>query len=173
MIIRDAKRTDFEGILKLSRSFYKEASKNPDFGDYVFKKLPSKKAMHNWFCKLYAETKKQESVYMIAEEGNTIIGHCFIRPFDIPRSERSHVGRLSIFVMKDYRGRRIGKRLIKTAIKKASRRFEIVDLDVISNNNIARQIYKKFGFKSWGIAPGFIKRGKKYLDTEYMYLKLQ
>ncbi|MCL5675368.1 MAG: hypothetical protein M1611_02025 [Candidatus Marsarchaeota archaeon] len=35
----------------------------------------------------------------------------------------------------------------------------------------AKRLYRKFGFRTWGIAPDYIKRGK-YMDLEYMYLKL-
>lgn len=172
-MIRNVKLTDFDGVLALSRSMYKEAETNSDFGDYLFLKRPTRVKMDEWFAKVYDEAKNGHSIYLVAEENGAIVGHCFIRKRDIPDSERSHTGALSILVNKEWRNRGIGTMLIKKALRLSRKKFDIIQLSVLTNNPKAISLYKRLGFRKWGIEPMYAKRDGKYIDSVHMYLRLK
>ena len=170
--IRNAAAVDFNDVLRLGWSTYPERESNPKFGDYVFLKRPTRKRMREWFSKLLADARNGNAVYLVAEIDGAVVGQCFIRR-GLPKSELSHVGSLSILVHKDYRGRGVGKTLLGAAIKAARGNFETLHLTVFSYNRMAKEMYKKAGFASFGVAPGFVKRDGKYIDLEHMYIHIK
>ena len=169
--IRAAAKRDFNSVLGISRSIYVEVLHNPSFGDYVFFKRPSRQRMLKWFNTLLSDVRKGNALYYVAELDGKVIGYCFVRR-EVPGSELSHVGVLSILVSKDHRNMGVGKKLLRHAIKGSRKKFEILHLRVFKSNNIAKSLYKNMGFKSFGVAPKFIKRKNRYFDREYMYLPL-
>ncbi len=50
--------------------------------------------------------------------------------------------------------------------------FEIIDLQVRSDNKRAIHMYEKFGFEKVGAHPAFFKIDNEYISFDYMYLKL-
>lgn len=53
-----------------------------------------------------------------------------------------------LYVIKEYRGRGIGKKLLNTAIEDLKHHgIEIIQLTVINSNKRAIELYKKFGFE--------------------------
>ena len=170
--IRKATKEDFDGVLRLNRNAYKEVASNADFYDWVFSKRPSRDDVLKWFTRLLADAKKNEAVYLIADADGHVAGHCFVRS-DAANSEISHVGILSMLVDAEYRGRGIGGKLLDSAIRQSRGKFEILHLRVFSKNRIAKRLYRNRGFKRFGTAPRFIKRGSRYFDREYYYLNLR
>ncbi len=170
--IREGRGSDFQGALMLNRNTYREVRSNPDFGDFLFFELPTKARMRKWFGGLIKDVKKNDAIYLVADVDGSMAGQCFVRR-ETPGSELSHVGIFSILVDKKYRNKGIGSRLLDSAIKASKGRFEILHLRVFSSNSIAKKLYKSRGFKTFGIGPKFIKRGKRYFNREYMYLQLK
>lgn len=170
--IRKVTRSDFDGVLKLNRNFYKEAASDPDFGDYVHFKRPSRGTVLKKFTKRLKDALKGDAIYLIAEADSQIAGHCFVTRV-VPGSELSHVGEVSMLVDSKYRSRGIGGKLLDSAIKQSKGKFEILYLTVFASNKIAKNLYKSRGFKRFGIGPRAVKRGTKYIDLEYYYLKLR
>lgn len=166
--IRQVKSADFEGVLRLNRQFYSEASENPNFGDNVYLKMPTKRRLKDWFCRVLKQRRAREATYMVACNGKEIVGHCFIRPVDSPVSERSHVGNLSVFVSSGFRNQHVGRNLIRNSLTAAEGKFDIVQIVVMGNNPGARHLYRKLGFRKWGLAKGYVKRGRRYIDLEHM-----
>ena len=72
----------------------------------------------------------------------------------------SHLGEIGISLRREIRGKGIGKRLFAALIKEGKRVLgvKIATLQVFASNNIAQNLYKKFGFKKVGI----IKKGLNY-----------
>ena len=169
--IRSAVKKDFKDVLGLNRSMYAEFHSNPNFGDFVFLKQPSRQRMLKWFNTLLQDVRKDNALYYVAELDGKVVGHCFVRR-ESPGSELSHVGVFSILVGKDHRKMGVGKKLLDHAIKESRGKFEILHLRVFKPNKIAKALYKSRGFRSFGIAPRFIKRKNNYIDREYMYLPL-
>ena len=172
MDVREVKSSDFKSILDIYDQGYEELKEDPDFGDYFRLTRPDAKRKAYWSKCEYEKVHRGDSIFIVAEEGKKIIGFCFVTKKDIPDSEMSHVGVLAIRVAKDWRGKGTGTKLLEYTLNKCRGKFEMVEIFPFKNNLKAKRLYRKFGFRTWGIAPGYIKRGKKYMDLEYMYLKL-
>ena len=173
MIIRKLRFTDFYDINKLNDYSYTEIKTNPLFGTELYLKKPTLKVRLSQFNELFKNLSEGNLIYYVAVEDLKIIGYCTVKKADIPDSELSHVGILSIHVAHDFRNKGVGSKLLKYTLNKCINKFDIVELNVFSNNIIAKRLYKKMGFKRWGIAPGFVKRGRGYIDLEHMYLDLR
>ena len=89
-----------------------------------------------------------------------------------PGSELSHTGELTILVDCNYRRRGIGGKLLDSAISQSKGKFEMLQLTVLAPNKIAKKLYKSRGFRRFGTEPKAVKRGTKYIDLEYYYLRL-
>ena len=88
--------------------------------------------------------------------------------------ETEHVGNLGITIVKGYRNIRIGKAIVREIIKRARKRFEILEVnEVFSNNEPAKRLYEGVGFRMCGIMSRHIKRGKRHIDSETMTLRLR
>jgi RimJ/RimL family protein N-acetyltransferase len=120
----------------------------------------------------FADHPKESAVFG-AFDGERIIGLTGI--FREEREKRRHkMTIVSVFVQPEYRGKKIGARLMEAALNHARsvEGVECIELGVESTNMPARSLYRSFGFKSWGIEPSFVKvEGVEY-DEEHMSLKL-
>jgi ribosomal protein S18 acetylase RimI-like enzyme len=86
----------------------------------------------------------------VAVEGDEVVGWCDAIPGD-PESGSAHVGRLGMGVRKNYRGRKIGRRLIEATIEKAGAiGLEKIELSVYAANVAAIALYRKLGFVEEG-----------------------
>ena len=98
----------------------------------------------------------------VAEEDGKIVGWCDAIPGDAS-SGTAHVGRLGMGVLKDYRGKKLGRRLLEATIEKARRiGLEKLELSVYSSNSPAITLYEKQGFEMEGRK----KRGR-FVDGVY------
>lgn len=88
------------------------------------------------------------------------------------RMESSHIGTLGIHVRKEYRGRGVGKALLLRTIEACKGKFEIITLEVFSNNLQAKRLYEEVGFRKYGTLTKGVKREGKYIDMELRYLDL-
>jgi ribosomal protein S18 acetylase RimI-like enzyme len=96
----------------------------------------------------------------VADAGGEIVGWC-----DIHRSDQEvsqHVGILGMGVLRPWRRRGIGRRLIVAALDAARGVFEQVQLDVYATNRHAIALYASVGF----VEQGRRRRGRK-LDGVY------
>ena len=170
--IRKATKRDFGSVLRLNRTAYKEAASNPDFGDWLLLKKPSRVNMLKWFTKLLVDVRKGNAIYFVADFDGQIAGHCFVRRLE-PGSELSHVGELAILVDNNYRRKGIGTKLMDYAIRQSKGKFERLRLSVFATNKIAKKLYKSWGFKRFGTEPRAVKRGMRYIDLEHYCLDLR
>jgi ribosomal protein S18 acetylase RimI-like enzyme len=98
---------------------------------------------------------------VVADDGGRIVGWCDVRREPIPIY--AHEGVLGMGLLPDYRGRGLGKRLLRTALDAARvTGFERVSLTVYGRNTRAAALYHKVGF----VMEGSRLRGKK-LDGVY------
>ncbi len=113
-------------------------------------------------------TKKQ-SIELIAEADSNIIG---VSSIHLGEGATSHEGTFGISITREYRNEGIGKSLLDLTIKEAKKilpSLKIITLAVFENNEIAINIYEKFGFKEYGRLPKGILHKGKYIDHVYMY----
>lgn len=84
-----------------------------------------------------------------------------------------HIGMVGIMVDSDFRGEGLGKFLMEFILQKGQELgTRTAMLDVFSDNEIARNLYKKAGFKEFGTLPDGLYRKKKFSDRIYMYRRL-
>jgi len=81
----------------------------------------------------------------------------------------------AMYVTPKKQGFGIGKALLTEAINKAKdiEAIEKINLGVIANNQKAKQLYQKLGFKTFGLEEKAIKVNGVYYDDEYMVLNLK
>lgn len=95
-----------------------------------------------------------------------------ISGIDMKDKIESHIGLFGITINNDFRGEGIGSMLMKTVIEEAIKNLpmlEIIILAVYAENNLAREMYKNFGFLEYGNLPKGIKRDPSYSDHTFMY----
>lgn len=115
---------------------------------------------------------KAGKTYMIwAICQDQIIGQC-----DIVRGGTRdwHVGNIGLMVDKDFRGEGIGCFLIEFILEKARKMqgLKIVKLFIFDDNEIAKKLYQKLGFKEFARLPKGLYRKNKYSDALQMYKSL-
>lgn len=83
-----------------------------------------------------------------------------------------HIGIFGITLSKECRGQGIGFKLAQETIKLAQKKLGIkqIVLKCFANNLIGQSLYKKIGFKQYGIHPRAIQYQGKLID-EIMYYK--
>ncbi len=163
---------DLPDILNIYASDYEEVKITPDLGVILRLRKPTQRGEITWASNTYVDLINGNLLYYVAEEEGNIVGLCYVSKKDVPDSEISHVGVLGIEVAIQYRSRGIASKLLEHTIKECKGKFDILEVSVFANNEVAKHLYKKFGFRKWGIAPGYVKRNGRYIDLEYMCLKL-
>lgn len=112
-----------------------------------------------------------DEVMFVAKDGEKIVGNASLNR--MPR-RMAHRGDFSVAVAKAYWNRGIGRMLMKEIIAFAwENQFEMVDLQVRSDNLAAIHLYEKFGFQKLFTYPGFFKIDGQPIDFDYMCLHLE
>lgn len=112
-----------------------------------------------------------DGVMLLAKDEGKIVGDVSL--MRQPRRMR-HRGELGISVLKEYWNKGIGSQLLCEILKFAKEnRFEVIDLQVRSDNQSAIHLYKKFGFEKIGMHPAFFKIGNEEITFDYMYCRIQ
>lgn len=91
------------------------------------------------------------------------------------REKLRHKGVLfRMYVSSNHRGKGIAKLLIGELLGRVRMIDDIeqVNLTVVANNDTAKSLYQKFGFRTFSIETNAIKWKGKYFDEEQMVLKL-
>ena len=152
-------------------SFFPEAEADPSFGLSLYRERPSVEEEQKWFRGALQDVENGNLVKVVAEVDGHVVGWCDVRRV-APKTHNDHRGSLGICVRKGYRSRGIGKALLAAAIEECRKKFDSLELTVLTNNEPAIRLYSKFGFRKYGMRPSAIKRGGKYFDEHLMYLDL-
>lgn len=100
-----------------------------------------------------ASVKAAMGVHLVALVDHAIVGWCDITPASF--EGMAHVGRLGMGVKAGFRGRGIGKGLLKAALDQAFRHgLERVELEVFRSNDSAVRLYETHGFLHEGVKVG-------------------
>lgn len=85
----------------------------------------------------------------------------------------AHQALFGIIVDENFRGRGIGTQLIQELMKVAKNKFhiELLHLEVYEGNP-AQSLYKRLGFKEFGVYKNFIKENGNYLAKIFMQQEL-
>ena len=162
IIFRYPKSEDWKGFLNAINSLVEEKAM------IAAEKKKTKKEEKKWLINKLKEIKNKKSVFLVIEVNGKIMGSAGITI----RKEKitSHIGEFGIALVKEIRGRGIGKKLSKRIIKEAKEKLKIkiIKLDVMEPNITAQDLYKECGFKEVGrIKKGFKHYGK-YIDNIIM-----
>lgn len=120
---------------------------------------------------LARQQNSRDSVMFLAKENGEIIGNA-----SLSRQPRrmSHRGDLTVSVVRSHWNRGVGSRLMQELIAFARENdFEIIDLQVLSENLPAIHLYEKFGFERLCTYPAFFRIGDRCYDAEFMCLHLK
>lgn len=112
----------------------------------------------------------RDEIMLIARENAKIVGVSSLNR--LPR-RMSHRGDFGVSVVKSHWNRGIGSRLLENILALAKENgFEIIDLQVRSDNAAAIHLYEKYGFQKLCTYPAFFKIETQPVDFELMCLKL-
>lgn len=107
----------------------------------------------------------------LAFDGDRIVGNASVNGSTKPRL--FHRRSLAISVLREYWGCHIGTGLMERMISFACETgAELLYLEVRSDNERAKALYRKFGFRSFGIFPKYFKINGEYIDVDCMTLEL-
>ncbi len=87
-----------------------------------------------------------------------------------------HKGRVyAVYVTFAQRGKGVGRALLRELLTRAKQdsSLEQILLGVASSQNEARQLYRSFGFETYGTEPRALKFGSTYVDQEHMILRIR
>ena len=111
-----------------------------------------------------------DNIMLLAKSDDKIVGCANLNR--LPRRMK-HRGDFAISVAKDYWNKGIGSQLLDNIIAFAKENnFEIIDLQVRSDNKSAIHLYEKYGFKKIGEHPAFFKIDDEKIRFDFMYLAL-
>lgn len=113
----------------------------------------------------------RDDIMLVAKADGKIVGSASLNR--LPR-RMGHRGEFSVCVRQEYWNKGIGSQLLSETLKFAkSQAFEIIDLQVRSDNLQAIHLYEEFGFQKIGQHPAFFKIGNEEIAFDYMFLKVQ
>lgn len=111
-----------------------------------------------------------DEVIFVAKVNGEIVGDASLSR--LPR-RMSHRGDLGIAVLCEHWNEGIGSRLLSEIINFAKENsFDVIELQVRSDNANAIHLYEKFGFEMFCKHERFFKIGNEYVSFDYMSLNL-
>lgn len=112
-----------------------------------------------------------DDIMLIAKDNEKIVGCASLSR--LPRRMK-HRGDFAVSVAKEYWNQGIGSMLLCRILDFAKENaFEIIDLQVRSDNLKAIHLYEKYGFQKIGVHPVFFKINGEDISFDYMCLKIQ
>jgi ribosomal protein S18 acetylase RimI-like enzyme len=174
LVLRPLRWADFEPLVTIYYDLYEERAEGEPIGIHLFHRRPSRADEVDWFARLYRRVLTEELVVVVAELDGQPVGQCTVEPAGgIRESETGHVGVLGLVVDRHHRGQGIGSALVRRAVEECRGRFEQVRLSVFVDNERAKGLYERAGFRVHGRIPRAVKRGNRYIDEEVMALDLE
>jgi ribosomal protein S18 acetylase RimI-like enzyme len=108
-----------------------------------------------------------------AFEGGNLSGiAAFVRETEL---KARHKGRIfGVYVTAAQRRKGVGRALIRATVEKARQdsSLEQILLAVATVQTGARRLYRECGFETYGTEPNALKVGSKYIDEDYMILRI-
>lgn len=122
----------------------------------------------------FKNTLKDQNSFMLgAFENNLLVGITFFNREE--RVKMYHKGNIyGMFVLEEKQGFGIGYNLLKLALEKAFKLegLKQINLAVVASNEKAVNLYKKLGFKEYGLEKDSLFVNGKYFD-DYLMVKFR
>lgn len=130
IIIREMKESDLDRVLEIESKAF-----NPPWSREAF---------------LLELTKNILAKYIVVEVDGKVVGYGGIWLI----LDEGHI--TNIAIDKEYRGLGLGDKLLEGLIQLCiDRDIKVITLEVRKSNEVAKELYKKHGFKECGIRPGY------------------
>ncbi len=112
-------------------------------------------------------TEEEGSISLVAELDGKLVGTAGLNIF---KGRRRHSAALGISVHDDYQNQGIGTALMKALLDLADNWYDLkkIELEVYTDNEIAINLYKKFGFTIEGTLKCYSIRNGEYIDAYLM-----
>jgi putative acetyltransferase len=123
-----------------------------------------------WLSDALKDMRNGKRVMLSAFEGKRVVGNCDAKK-DRGKGRRNIL--FGVAIEKEYRGRGLGEKLLRSTIKLAKERLEPRNmyLCVFGGNSTAMELYKKVGFEEIARLPNWVKHRGRYVDEIYMILR--
>jgi ribosomal protein S18 acetylase RimI-like enzyme len=119
--------------------------------------------------KFVLENIKNRNPQFVAMADGNVVGWCDV--VRSPRDTSKHCGVFGIALVPEFRGKGIGRQLMKTVIKSAwGRKITRIELTVRKDNTNAISLYKSLGFESEGVRRNAFRIDGKYENLLSMAL---
>ena len=165
VIIQRATPADAEGLLKFLKQVGGETD-NLTFGEEGLPFTPEEEAAY-----IRQIENSCDDIMLVAKADGKIVGTAGLNR--LPR-RMGHRGDFSVSVLREYWNKGIGSQLLSEILRFAKEQgFEMIDLQVRSDNLQAIHLYEKFGFQKIGQHPAFFKMEGEEIPFDYMFLKIQ
>jgi RimJ/RimL family protein N-acetyltransferase len=105
---------------------------------------------------------------LVAEYDKKIVGYAVI--YKYPHQRRKGIGDLAIYLHQDFQKAGLGTAMTEKLLELAKEeKMHKIELTVVADNEIARNLYRKFGFKTEGVSKdSFLGFHGKYHDMIHM-----
>lgn len=115
--------------------------------------------------------KNGDSVHIVCEIEGEIVSSSSVERKKVYKKRTYHVVSLGISVAKEWRAEGLGTVIMQVLIDQAKTidGIKILELHVFSNNQVAMNLYKKFGFYEVARVPDQIYHRGEYVDLVTMY----
>lgn len=155
-LLRQAEEMDAEQLLALARQTTSETpylGSEPDEYDFSIQQE------REWI----RQQNSGSSLLLVAEIDGRLVGDCSIHPQGLRRRTRHRCG-LGISLLQEVWGNGLGTAMLEYAIFAAKNfDYEQMELEVVSTNERAINLYRKLGFVPCGLLP----RALKYKDGSW------
>ena len=130
--IRPLRWNDFEDYCKIERSLQNELNKDPSATMGRYGQQVNWEYLITSFSELYKDIKLKRAKTLVLEINGKVVGLSIIRTTESPHSQ--HIGDLVYYILKEYRGKGIGTKLVGEILKNIPRRYEIISAGTHKNN---------------------------------------
>lgn len=123
------------------------------------------------FFQRHIENFSADNFVMGGFDAEKLIAICGFQRYDTEKT--NHRGRIiQVYVSQEYQRKNIGSDILKATLSEAFKRNGVkqIELGVVTTNRGAEEIYKKIGFKEYGVHKNYLKIGAKYFDHKMMIL---
>lgn len=129
----------------------------------------------NWkrehVLKKIQDTINKKDYRFIAKNEGVIVGHVKI---NLKKSIHEHIAELSsLIVLPEFRRKGIGLNLMKFTLTKIPKKIKLVTLAVDNKNKKAINLYKKLGFKKYGLLKKGSKINGKFVNNYLMVKEMK
>ena len=113
------------------------------------------------------------AIHLGAFDGDNLIAIAtLIRETELKERHKARI--YGVYVTASQRGKGVGRALVAALLERAKQdsSLEQILLAVATCQNAARQLYRSFGFETYGTEPNALKVGSTYIDEDHMVLRL-